>query len=153
LAVTLDAPTALSALTVHGPARGTLSAFAKEKSGLRPIAGWTHRKIDATNGQWLRVDATEKVVSAEVVLRWTSADQSTPGEIGLWANKAAGASFTDEELADQLLSATPVDAITLPSPPSEARVLTTAAGPMVFRAHFDRDPRVVGRAFLVYELA
>src|SRR5262249_3857545 len=52
LAVTLDAPTALGALTVHGPVRGTLTAFAKEASGLRAISGWTDRKVVVPGPQW-----------------------------------------------------------------------------------------------------
>ena len=50
LAITLDGRSPLSALSLRGPARGTLSVVAKDDSGLHPIPEWTQRAVVARAG-------------------------------------------------------------------------------------------------------
>ncbi len=161
LAVALEAPTQLSAVTVLGPASGTLSVFAQEGPALRPIESLTNLEIHTRAGEWKHFSTHDGLRVDHLVLQWMPSAPVGPTEIGLWGLGLPRPDASDAELADRILSDAAPGATSVLATPGEGRLARIALGtngpsepdrPVAFHATLRSNPRALSRAFLVYEL-
>jgi len=162
VSVQLESSAALAAVTVLGPAQGTLSVFAQDRDSLRPIESLVNVTLNARAGEWKRL-ATQDVRRIEgLVIEWTALRAGGPAEVGLWGLGLPERNAIDAELADRILSDAAPGAASFHATPEEGRIARVELGPeapvgpgrsATFHTTLTSDPRSLGRAFLVYELA
>ncbi|MCL2448739.1 MAG: hypothetical protein FWD17_07330, partial [Polyangiaceae bacterium] len=162
IVITLREATELGALTVLGPAHGTLTIQNGDSEDARPVPGWEAIDLDLKEGQWKRVPTAGRgPMARHLVTTWVSDDANGPKELGIWGFDVPSRDAMDRELADRILAGPAAGAVTAHASPEEghpSRVELGAGAPVgrssdaVFTAHLGVDPRALSRAFLVYEL-
>jgi RHS repeat-associated protein len=155
--VFLDAPTELAAVTVLGPADGTLTVLATEGDRAVPVESLRAVPVRAGPGEWKRVEAQRGVVAQKLVIEWASSAPLGPTEVGLWGYGLPKLETSDLALADRITAGAALGGTSTVATPTEARVPSlpnaiTADPSATFHAQLAADPRSLARTFLVYEL-
>jgi RHS repeat-associated protein len=161
IGIVLEAPTELAAITLLGPADGTLSVRVEQDGAARSIESLARVSVHARSGEWKRFAVPEHPRAQKLVLQWMPSAPAGPSEIGLWGLGLPRRARSDTEMADRILSGAAFGGTSVTANPAEAHIARVALGPAgpaspdrpaVFRAMLAADPRSFARAFLVYEL-
>ncbi len=161
IGVRLESVTALSAITLLGPAEGTVTVFGQDGDSLRPLTSLADVAVHARAGEWRRLATNDEGRFDRLVVQWTPSGSAGPTEIGLWGLGLPERTATDAELADRILSNAAPGAATFNANPVGARLSHVELGSgapsgpghaTTFHASLTADPRSLARAFLVYEL-
>src|SRR5262245_16626007 len=144
-------------LRIWGAPGGTLSARAETNGASVTIAGLVDRKLDGTAERWNRLDASAPVRADTIVLEWRAAPAGAHlDEIEIWGSVQLSPNLPEAPLADQLLGGVPPGAAAIAAAPKEITVVGSTATTLDWAGtasfELDRDPALLGRTFLVYEL-
>ncbi|HTQ43143.1 MAG TPA: hypothetical protein VMI75_10340, partial [Polyangiaceae bacterium] len=166
--VTLARPTALRGMGVFGAADGELSVAAVVQSGKGgvteiPLAGLQNVDLSKMPLRWNRfwtassADPQAEPMAGELILTWRPRSGSAGlRDVELWGTDSDREPLPGAALADELQLGLPEGAVESWAEPEALNVSSPAVGldeGAVFRLHVEADPRLLERAFLVYELS
>jgi RHS repeat-associated protein len=152
--VELDEPAYLESVGSYGPVAGALHIDAETGAGrVVPLAARAGRASE----RWNRTQLVDAPPSKAFVISWSpSGRDAALRELELWARPASGAAPAPALLPDSLYAGVPAGAAVAAAPEGEQIISPASVGAPgksgTFNVRLDADPRVFGRAFLVYEL-
>jgi RHS repeat-associated protein len=147
---------AVVGLGVQGAGPLRMAVFVEDPAGRHPVPALGRAPGPLVPGQWGSSSTPSPVRAATLVLEVAAGDAPARlAEIALWALAPAREVADEAALADRLVVGTPANATRADATPDQAEVARVGAqGPQTatFRLKVDRDPALLGRVFVVYEL-
>jgi len=159
--IELPGPRALRGIGTFGPADGTLSVAAIDRSGKAPketaVEGLQDLDLGALPLHWSRFWSPRATDAGELVLRWHPRSAGAVlRELELFGVDPESRPPTESALADRLLAGAPVGGVEAWADPEDGINVAAAdfgdGEAATFRLRLATDPRLIGRAFLLYEL-
>ena len=152
------APRELSHASMVAPQGGTLSVFSEDEAGVTTPVPGLERVVPKSSqaAPWWRQAAEHATRAQRFVIAWSPEQPAAagPSDLNLWALEAmsaAGRDWNDRILSGDLGAAVRADA--RPERVEVAHSHLGAVGGEAFELELAQEPRALGRAFLVYELA
>jgi len=156
LRIELDASRPLVSLGFAGTGHLAMRLFAEGPSGSRVPIGAPENWLALAAGGWTSLSLPEATPASMLVLEIAASEEGAQlSEIVLWALGPAREATDQAPIADRLVTETPANAARVDATPGEAEVArVTAEGPRAatFAFKLDREPTLLGRTFVVYEL-
>ena len=154
--IDLGATRTLVGVSLAGTGPATVGAYVGDGAEPRVVPGLEPRALALSPGRWEQVTPAAATPGTSLVVALTAGDGGAElRELRLWVLGPAREAIGEAPLADLLVTATPANAVRADGAPAEAEVARVATGgPSVgtFTVRLDRDPALLGRTFLVYEL-
>ena len=146
----------LLGLAVIGAGSAKITVQTEDDAGRQVVDGMSDSEVSLAADRWASLTATKAPVASRLVVSWASADAAAQvGDVALWVAGRARDALSEASLADRLVTALPDNAVEARARPETASVTrVTPKGPQSAQlvVKLDRDPALLGRVFLVYEL-
>jgi len=154
--IDLGGTRALVGLSFAGVGALSATALVEDSSGRHGVAGLGATALSLVAPRWAQAAATSPVRARALIVELETGNAPADlSELAIWALGPARDATDQSPFADRLALGVPANAVEAASTPDEAVVGTEAANApraTQFTVSVDRDPVLLGRAFLVYEL-
>jgi hypothetical protein len=154
--IDLGAAKQLLGLAVIGAGSAKITVQSEDDAGRQVVDGMSDGEVSLAADRWTSLTATKAPVASRLVLSWAGGGAAAQvGDVALWVAGRARDALSEASLADRLVTALPDNAVEARARPETASVTrVTPKGPQSAQlvVKLDRDPALLGRVFLVYEL-
>jgi len=142
-------------LGISGTGRASVAVHFDDSAGRR-VASLADQSLTLSPGTWSSLAPPRSVETSTLVIEWTAGPQPARlAEVMLWVLGKSGDALSEAGVADRLILGLPENASETRAQPesgSIARIARGGAQGATFSLRIDRDPELLGRTFLVYEL-
>jgi hypothetical protein len=154
--IDLGAAKQLLGLAITGAGSAKVTVQTEDDAGRHAVDGMSDREVSLAADRWTSLTATGAPIASRLVLSWVGGGAAVQvGDVAVWVGGRARDTLSEGSLADRLVTGLPDNAVEARAKPETASVTrVTAKGPVSAQlvVKLDRDPALLGRVFLVYEL-